>query len=57
MDKFEYITKIEYKRINNPHWLNKIGSEGWELVSVIETRDIDNTELLRYYFKRKLCDK
>ena len=56
MDKFEYITKIEYKKKGNPHWLNQIGKEGWEMIGLIPMQDDDGTELIRYYFKRKLSE-
>lgn len=53
MEKFEYMTKVEPKSIVDWRLLNKLGSEGWEMISVIEGNYGDGDKL-RYYFKRKL---
>jgi hypothetical protein len=56
MEKFEYIIEVEYKKLLPKEWLNKRGSEGWELVSTVDDIDEDGEELLRYYFKRKIIN-
>jgi hypothetical protein len=53
--KYEYIIEIEYKELIPTDWLNKRGALGWELVAVVNDKDIDGKELLRYHFKR-VCE-
>ncbi len=47
---FEYLSKLEPQDSTSTiEWLNSLGYEDWELVTVITTN-----QGLRYFFKRRL---
>jgi hypothetical protein len=48
--KWEYSEVLESETIINPPFLDEMGKEGWELVSVIQVRNMR----LKYIFKRPL---
>lgn len=49
--KWEYFIEIQDGYTENKNWLNELGAEGWELLSVVYTH-INNKS--RFYFKRLL---
>jgi hypothetical protein len=49
MKKYEYKAIISLSPLADPY-LNTLGSQGWELISVIGS----NSELYKNYFKREM---
>lgn len=43
---------LDWHELPEHGWLNRMGLEGWELVSVCRTDNV-----LKYYFKRELIDE